>query len=169
MMVLVLVVVAVMRLRQPPPVIVYMKSEDGDDALKRWARGCYSILFGQASPDRRGSGFCVEVLADSWNIHSGDEARATIQRLTGIPSGHVAWDLVRVVVVARLAAGAGFISMVEAQAAVGGIQRGLQDKYPNWEQMAGEYDAMVRQKGFDDSHLEGRPAAHEVWKVVPFK
>ena len=61
----------------------------------------------------------------------------------------MAWDLVRVVVVARLAAGARLIPMDQAQAAVGAIQRKLQDHYPDWEAMATAYDAMVRQKGFD--------------------
>ena len=168
-MVLVLIVVAVARLRQPPVSVAQMRTEDGDDALKRWARGCYSILFGQASPDRRGPPWCIEVLADSWNIHSGDEALATIQRLSKVPTGRVAWDLVRVVVVARLAAGAGLVAMEQAQAAVGSIQRGLQAKYSGWEEMATDYDVMVREKGFGDEHLQGRPAAREIWKVVPFK
>jgi hypothetical protein len=168
-MVLVLVVVVVVRLTQPHAAIVQMKAEDGSDPLKRWARGCYSILFGQASPGRRGSSFCSEVLADSWSIRSGAEAMATIQRLSLVPSGRVAWDLVRVVVVARLAAGASFISMEQAQAAVGLIQGGLQANYPGWEAMAADYDVMVREKGFDDTHLEGRAAAREIWKVVPFK
>jgi hypothetical protein len=167
--VLVLTAAAVMRFSRPHPAVIYMKTEDGADPLKRWARGCYSILFGQASPDRRGWEFCVEVLKDSWSIHTGEEALATIGRLSKVPSGEVAWDLVRVVVVARLAAGARLLPMDQAQAAVAAIQRKLQDHYPGWEAMATAYDAMVRQKGFDDSHLQVRPAVREIWKRVPFK
>jgi hypothetical protein len=168
--ILVLIAAVVMRFLQPHPAVIYMKTEDGTDPLKRWARGCYSILFGQESPDRRGWEFCVSVINDSWEIHTGEEAFATIQRLSRVPSGEVAWDLVRLVVVARLAAGARLIPMDQAQAAVAAIQRRLQDSYRGWEEVAAAYGVMVRKEGFDDSHLpRARPAAREIWKLVPFK
>jgi len=169
LIVLVVVAVGIVRLRTVPVAVQRMKEEDGGDALKRWARGCYSILFGGASPSRRGALWCREGLRDSWEIESGEKALATIERLSGVPTGRVAWDLVRVVVVARMAAGAGYVSMEQAQAAVGRIQRRLQDSYPNWEAMATDYDAEVKARGFDDTHLQGRPAARQIWKVVPFK
>ena len=166
---LVLVGVVILQSRKAPVAVQRMREEDGGDALKRWARGCYAILFGGASPNRRGALWCREGLRESWSIESGDAALATIERLSAVPTGRVAWDLVRVVAVARMAAGAGYISMEQAQAAVGRIQRQLQDAYPSWDAMASDYDAEVKARGFDDTHLQGRPAAREIWRVVPFK
>ena len=169
LIVLAVIVLAIFRSQQAPVPVQRMREEDGNDSLKRWARGCYSILYGGASPDRRGAAECREGLDKGWSIHSGEEVLATIDRLDKVPTGRVAWDLVRVVAVARLGASAGFVSMDQAQAVVGRIQRRLQEQYPGWEEMAADYDAVVREKGFGDEHLQGRPAARKIWRVVPFK
>jgi hypothetical protein len=166
---LVVIVIGMARIRKLRVVVQRMNDEDGNDPLKRWARGCYAILFGEASPDRRGEAWCRERLRDDWSIETGEKALATIERLSGVPKGRVAWDLVRVVVVARLAARAGYLSMQQAQAAVGRIQRRLQDRYPDWQAMATDYDADVEARGFGDWHLQRRLAAREIWRVVPFK
>jgi hypothetical protein len=171
LVILVLVVVGYLgwRTRQVPVPVQRMRDEDGNDPLKRWARGCYAVLYGGASPDRRGAAECRQGLAEGWNIRSGQEILATIDRLSQVPTGRVAWDLVRVVAVARLGAAAGFISMDQAQAAVGKIQRRLQGQYPGWEEMAADYDAVVREKGLSEDHLQGRVAAQTIWQAVPFR
>jgi len=162
-------VIAIVRSRQVPPYVKQMQREDGDDPLKRWARGCYAVNFGPASPELRGVADCRQALSDSWDINSAEEARATVAELSAVPTGRVAWDLVRLVVCARLAAGAGLISLEEAQAVVGNIQRRLQDPYAGWEEMAADFDAAARERGFGDGRLQLRPAAREIWNVVPFK
>jgi Protein of unknown function (DUF1266) len=167
-LVLVVTVIGLLRLRQVPAAVKQMKEEDGDDPLKRWARGCYLVVYDR-SPERFGASDCQRGLASSWSIRSGEEALATIDRLSAVPTGRVAWDLVRTVMVTRLAAAAGFISPGQAQAAVGNIQRRLQEQYPGWEEVAADYDKVVREKGFSEGHLQGRPTAREIWKVVPFK
>jgi hypothetical protein len=167
-LVVVVLVVAILRARQVPVPVQQMKEEDGDDPLRRWARGCYLVVYDR-SPERFGAADCQNGLASSWDVHSEEEALATIARLSAVPTGKVAWDLVRVVMVSRLAAAAGFISMDQAQAAVRKIQPRLQERYPGWEAMAADYDAVVREKGFGDGHREGRANAREIWKVVPFK
>lgn len=164
-----LLLVALARRGRKHPAVQYMNEEDHGDPLKRWSRGCYTILFGQASPDHRGVEFCRSTLENSWEITEGDQALATISRLSTVPSGHVAWDLVRVVVVARLALGAGFIRSEQAQQAIAQIQPKLQQAYPDWHTMAADYDGMVKTKGIDDSYLQGRPAAEAIWAEVPFK
>jgi hypothetical protein len=168
-MIALIIVIGIYRLRQDPFHVQQMKKEDGADGLKRWARGCYAIVFGPVSPERRGANECRSALNSSWDIHSEEEALETIDRLSKVPTGRTAWDLVRVVVAARLSAAAGFISLDRAQAVVEKIRRTLQEKYPTWEDMAADYDAVVKEKGYDMSHLKERPAAREIWKVVPFK
>ncbi len=167
--VVILVVGYVRWLRNVPVPVQRMRDEDGNDPLKRWARGCYSILYGGASPDRRGAEESREDLDQAWEIHSGEEILATIDRLSQVPTGRVAWDLVRTVTVARLGSAAGFITMEQAQAAVGRIQRRMQESYSSWQDMAADYDAVVNAKGLGVEYLQGRPAAREIWQVVPFK
>lgn len=60
-------------------------------------------------------------------------------------------------------------SLEEAQAAVGSIQRRMQDQYTGWEEMAADFDAAALERGFGDGRLQLRPAAREIWNVVPFK
>ncbi len=163
------IVIGIYRLRQDPYHVQQMKKEDGEDALKRWARGCYAVVYGPVSPERSGREECRSSLADSWNIRSEEEALETIAGLSKVPTGRTAWDLVRTVMVARLSAAAGFISLERAQAAVETIRRPLQEKYQSWEDMAADYDAVVKEKGYSMSHLNERPAARQIWKVVPFK
>ncbi len=72
--------------------------------------------------------------------------------------------------VARLAAGAGLISMDQAQTAVFHIQRSLQAPYSGWEEMSADYDAAATERGFDGEwRTKHRASAREIWKVVPFK
>lgn len=164
-----LLLLALARRGRKHPAVQHMNEEDHGDALKRWSRGCYAILFGQASPDHRGVEFCRTALETSWEIRSGDQALATVQKLSQVPSGHAAWDLVRVVVVARLALAAGFIRSDQAQKAIAEIQPKLQAAYQDWHGMAADYDSVVKAKSLDDAYLHGRAAAEAVWAEVPFK
>ena len=68
-LVVVVVVVAILRSRQVPPYVKQMQREDGDDPLKRWARGCYAVNFGPASPELRGVEDCRQALSDR-SIHN---------------------------------------------------------------------------------------------------
>jgi len=164
------IVMAVVRSRAVHPYVKQMQQEDGDDPLKRWARGVWAVISGPPSPQLRGVADCQNSLKHSWEIHSGEEALGTIGRLSQVPTGQVAWDLVRTVMVARLAAGADYLSMEEAQAAVGNIQGPLQTRYADWEAMSAAYDAAAIERGFDGEwRTRHRPAAREIWKVVPFK
>jgi len=155
--------------RHVPRPVQRLRDEDGNDPLERWARGCYSILYGGASPERRRAEECREGLDQGWDIHSGEEVLAASDRLGQVPTGRVVWDPVRAVGVARLGSAAGFVSMAQAQTAVGRIQRRLQEAYSGWEEMAADCDAVVREKGFGLEHRQGRPAAREIWRVVPFQ
>lgn len=169
LLIVVLIVVGILRLRQAPEVVRQMQRDDGDDPLKRWARGCYSISWGP-TPELDGVSDCREVLASSWDISSAEEVFATITRLSAVPTGCVAWDLVRVVMCARLASGAGFISMDQFRVTVGNLQRRLQDQYGGWEEMAADYDAAASERGFGEAHrIQHRPAARQIWAVVPFR
>ncbi len=147
-----------------------MKKEDGTDPLKRWARGCYSIVYGSTDPGRFGSGSAAQVLSRDWEIKTAKDVEDTLTELRGLPSGNAAWDLVRAIIVARFAAGAKHITDEQSWGLVAAVQEPLRATYDSWSSMAAAYGQARTAEGFDASQLEMyREDAEALWKLVPFK
>lgn len=170
LLLVVLVVVVVARLRYVHPYVKQMQAEDGDDPLLRWARGCWAITFGPVGAEIRDASSCREFLRRDWEIGSSEEALATIARLSAVPTGQVAWDLVRTVLVTRLASGAGLLDMEQARAAIARVQGPLRARYSGWEEMANDYDASALERGFTSERRDTyRSGTRVIWKAVRFK
>lgn len=147
-----------------------MEKEDGDDPLKRWARGCYSIVYGSTDPGRFPSPSAAHVLSRDWEIKTTQDVEDTLTELRGLSSGNAAWDLVRAIIVARFAAGAKLISDEQSWGVVSAVQEPLRAAYEGWPALAAAYGEARSAEGFDVSQLEMyREDAEALWKLIPFK
>lgn len=168
--VVLLLVLAVVFLGDRRTPLQVMDQEDGADPLKRWARGVYSIVYGKSDPAGNGKAGCRGSLSKFWEINTPEEVRETLVELQGLPENDPAWDLIRVVIVARFAEGAELISKDESWAAIGAVRPRLQQSFVSWQDMAAAYGRAREAAGFDSENLkEARPEAEQIWRAVPFK
>jgi hypothetical protein len=147
-----------------------MEKQDGDDPLKRWARGGYCMVYGSDDPGRLLAASAGHVLSRDWEINTTQEVEETLTALRDLPSGNAAWDLVRAIIVARFAAAAKHISDDQSWSAIASVQNPLQQAYDGWPAMAAAYEQARTAEGFDVSQLEMyRDDAEALWKLIPFK
>ena len=119
-----------------------MDEEDGGDPVKRWARGAYTMLNGKFDPGLEGAASADAArgaLRRDWSVTDAASARQRLSELAEVPSGDAAWDHVRRIVLARMAAGAAFVPQGESWAAVAASRDALRKAYPSWEAMHAAY------------------------------
>jgi hypothetical protein len=120
-----------------------MEAEDGADPLKRWARGCYVLLNGKFDIGKSGNAGAkanmVSVAQRDWSVTDAAGAKKTLNELLENPNDNVAWDQVRRIVLARMAAGAGYLTQEESWAAIPASQVMIQGAYNSWDEMAKAY------------------------------
>jgi hypothetical protein len=166
--VLLIVVIAVLAGRKSPEQV--MQQEDGADPIKRWARGCYSMVYGNSDPGRKAKRGCVGTLAEYWEINTPQDVRQTLDELQQLPENDVAWDLMRAIIVARFAAGAELLSHEQSWALIGAVRPRLQQAYASWQALADAYARARQAAGFSPDMLaDARPEAEKIWSAVPFK
>ena len=147
-----------------------LDQEDGQDPIKRWARGCYSMVFGKDDPAKNATKGCVGTLRDYWEIESTEQVRATLAELQTVPEGNVAWDLMRVIIVARFAEGAKYIAASESWAAIAAVRPRLQQAFGSWPELASAYERAREAAGFGtDQMKQNRSEAEQIWQLVPYK
>ncbi len=145
-----------------------MEEEDGQDPLKRWARGCYTMVIGRHDPGTFKN--AAWMLENSWEIKNRDEVMETLDELRAEPVEDPAWDLVRVIMVARMGAGAKYITDDECWQAIESVRGPLQQQFDSWESMATAYAKGRAEAGFDNEQLsDNREDAEAIWKLVPFR
>ncbi len=168
--VVLLLVLAVVFLGDRRTAVQVMEQEDGADPLKRWARGCYSIVYGKDDPATKGKKSCRGSLSQYWEIETPEQVRDTLRDLQGLPENNPAWDLMRAVIVARFAEGAELIGKDESWAAIAAVRPRLQESFGSWQDLASAYGRAREAAGFDGDMLkDARPHAELIWSTVPFK
>ena len=168
LVVVVILAVVLMSDRRSP--VQVMDAEDGADPLKRWARGCYSIVYGKSDPGRNAKRGCLGTLAEYWEIKTPEEVQQTLTELQQLPENDPAWDLMRAIIVARFAEGAELISKEQSWATIGAVRPRLQQAYATWSELAAAYGSARQKAGFGSDMLtEARPEAEQIWSAVPFK
>lgn len=145
-----------------------MEEDDGGDPLKRWARGCYAMIYGGKDPGTYRN--CKSNLAQWWDISSREQALETLEELGEPDPENPAWDYVRAILVSRFANGAGYITEEESWKVIEAVRGPLQAAYAGWPELAEAYAEARTEAGFDTDQLsEHREAAESIWKLVPFR
>jgi hypothetical protein len=166
--VLAVVIAVLMGNRKSPEQV--MQQEDGADQVKRWARGCYAMVYGNADPGRKGKRGCLGTLSEYWEITTPEQVQETVKDLQGLPENDAAWDLMRAIIVARFAAGAELISGEQSWAVIGAVRPRLQQAFGSWQELASAYGRAREAAGFGSDMLtDARPEAEKIWGLVPFK
>ena len=155
-----------------------METEDGRDPLKRWARTAYSIVNGKFDPGATDDGSvnsAKQALARDWSIERTSEYEAKQTELMGSPSGNVAWDQIRRIVMARMAASAGLISQEASWEAIATSQQELQKNGDSWKSIVSNYRAGLDAWSQSDSErlamfdLYVKDVSEPLQAIVPFK
>jgi len=149
--------------------------------LRRFARSAMSLItagedYGYlAARDNR------RVLADAWDVHETDQARATLHALvqgTTPDPVAIAWDMVRAIHVARMAAGAGYLSQDESWAWVAHAASGLQRTFAGWTELANAFaqgrSSWAAAVGMDVTAItrdtqDNIEICRPMWRMMPFQ
>jgi hypothetical protein len=147
-----------------------LEQDDGQDPVKRWARGCYSMVFGKDDPAKNAAKGCAGTLRQYWEIESTSQVRETLAELQTLPEGDVAWDLMRVIIVARFAEGAKYIEPNESWSAIAAVRPRLQQAFGSWQELAAAYQKARQAAGFGIEQMtQNRSEAEQIWQLVPYK
>lgn len=147
-----------------------LDQDDGQDPVKRWARGCYSMVFGKDDPAKNAAKGCIGTLRQYWEIESTQQARQTLSELQTLPEGNVAWDLMRVIIVARFAEGAKYLEPSESWAAIAAVRPRLQQAFSSWQELAAAYQRAREEAGFGiEAMTQNRAEAEQIWRLVPYR
>lgn len=111
----------------------------GRSPLERWARGAYGLLTGGQDFGELGEQEARGLLESPWGVENAAQLRATIERLEDGDSDELAWDLIRVILLARLGAAAGYLEPATSWEAVRRVGARLQAGYPDWEELGRAY------------------------------
>src|SRR3954466_9021414 len=96
---------------------------------------------------------CVGTLVQHWEIKTPAEVQQTLAELQQLPENDPAWDLMRAVIVARFAEGAGLLSKQQSWATIGAVRPRLQQAYANWADLAAAYASARKKAGYDADML----------------
>ncbi len=153
-----------------------MEEEDGNDIVRCWARAAYAIVTGGHDYGRVKPTLAQSTLRAMWSVTDAAAVHATMHHLARVPSGNAAWDGVRLMVVSRLAVGAGWISDEESWGLIANTRVELQRRYPSWDALAADYlSARARwAAGADDDDMEDvqfniDEARKGYWGIIAFR
>ena len=155
-----------------------MEAEDGQDPIKRWARAAYVIVNGKFDPGSMNPGTTEaahKALQRDWGVTDPTGVGAKLVELSQSPSGNVAWDQVRRIVLARMAASAGFIPQEASWSAIQQSKPALNSRYSGWEEVAADYRQGLAAWSQNDSErlamfdLYAKEVGRPLWQVVSFR
>lgn len=118
---------------------------DAEDPVKHWAQCAFLIVTGDCDYAYLGAGEARRLLQRWWSIHSCKELLATLDELGAAERGDNAWDLLRFIVVARLAAGCEYIGEEATWELIDPVLARLQRCYRSWPELAQAYVIARRQ------------------------
>ena len=147
--------------------------------LRRFARSVVALITGGEDYGYLPARDNRSLLGQSWDIHGAPGVHATLSNLTQPVADPVAaaWNLVRAIHVARMAAGAGYLDEAASWQWVAYAAAGLQARFSDWRSLADAFaqgrlswataagldvTAMTRQTQTNIAH------AQSMWRLMPF-
>ncbi len=152
-----------------------MDAEDGTDPMKRWARVAYVGVNGKFDPARFGQQACRDTLKRDWDIADAARLQAQDQELAQAPSGNVAWDHIRRLLLGRLGVGAAFVDEGYFTRVATSAKQALTSTYSSWDSMLADYrEGLVAWSNGDQARLESwdfnvESVSKPLQSVVSFK
>ena len=150
--------------------------------LRRFARSAMSLITAGEDYGYLPARDNRQVLAEAWGVHDGEQARATMHELLARAEAAdrvgVAWDLVRLIHVARMAAGAEYLTHEESWGWVGHSAAGLQRTFPGWGELGNAFaqarSSWAASVGMDVTAItrdtqDNIAACRELWRMMPFQ
>jgi hypothetical protein len=107
--------------------------------VERWARGAYGLLTGGQDFGELGREEAQGLLESPWGVEDARALHSTIEALEAADSDELAWDLIRVILLARLGAAAGYLDAATSWAVVSRVGARLQTHYPDWDALGRAY------------------------------
>jgi hypothetical protein len=135
---------------------------DALDPLKRWAQSAFLVVTGNCDYGHLARGEGRRLLANWWEVHGRSDLLEVLRGLADAGRPDNAWDLLRFMLVARLAVAAGWIADDDSWSRIRPIAQRLQAAYPDWDAMAQAYVMARRQHrelALDGSEDDGTMAA----------
>jgi hypothetical protein len=154
---------------------------DDREPMRRWAKGVFGLITGGIDYGYEDKQDLRRALTQWWGINNAQEFRSRYNELAAEQPRNkpeAAWCWVRAVNLARLAAGAQFISHDESWRLVAGVLPRIQNSFAGWEELAQSYlaarDAWVRERNIDRHRIENvedsiKALRAEVWRKMAFK
>jgi len=153
---------------------------DERDPLKRWAKGVFGLITGgpdYAHGDKRDLQLA---LLESWGINNTEQFQDRFRRLNAErpqSKPEAAWCWVRAVNLARMAAGAQFISKDDAWRLVVPFLNRIQRSFAGWEELGQSYlvawedwlrDREISREDAENVEDSIKALREDVWRALPF-
>ncbi|MBL4682956.1 MAG: DUF1266 domain-containing protein [Nannocystaceae bacterium] len=120
-------------------------ASDSGQPLKAWAQGAFLVVTGDLDYGHLPPAQARQMLIHWWETHGPHELLSTLDGLENPDRPDNAWDLLRFIVVARLATAANYLSDDEAWRSIYPVARRLQASYRSWPDMTQAYVVARRQ------------------------
>jgi hypothetical protein len=153
---------------------------DERDPVKRWAKGVFGLITGgpdYAHGDKRDLQLA---LLESWGINNTEQFQDRFRRLNAErpqSKPEAAWCWVRAVNLARMAAGAQFISKDDAWRLVVPFLNRIQRSFAGWEELGQSYlvawedwlrDREISREDAENVEDSIKALREDVWRALPF-
>jgi len=153
---------------------------DERDPVKRWAKGVFGLITGgpdHAHGDKRDLQLA---LLESWGINNTEQFQDRFRRLNAErpqSKPEAAWCWVRAVNLARMAAGAQFISKDDAWRLVVPFLNRIQRSFAGWEELGQSYlvawedwlrDREISREDAENVEDSIKALREDVWRALPF-
>ena len=147
--------------------------------LRRFARSAMSLITAGEDYGYLPARENRSLLAESWDIRGAPGVQATLSSLTQPVGDDVAaaWNLVRAIHVARMAAGAGYLDETASWQWVAWAAAGLQARFRDWRPMADAFAqgrlSWATAAGLDVTTMTRQTqtniaSAQSMWRLMPF-
>lgn len=134
---------------------------DAKDPVRRWAKGVFGIITGGTDYAYEGKWDLRLAFQNSWEIETAEDFEEVFGELAAEAAAdkeRTAWQLVRAINLARMAAGAGFVDPEESWRMIGPLLPRVQKAFSGWEDLGRSYlaarDAWIREQGLQDEPME---------------
>jgi hypothetical protein len=122
-----------------------MEEDATADPLRRWVQTAALIVMRNCDYGHLSRSEARHMLEHWWAIHGPTELQRQLDELAESGRPDNAWDLLRFIVVARMGAGAGFLSQQESWQRIRPVAERLQRAYDDWEGLGRAYVLARRQ------------------------
>lgn len=147
--------------------------------IARWARGAYGLLTGGDDFGELGEDEAQALLESPWGVHDARALEREINRLEAGDTDNEAWDLIRVILLARLGYSAGYVDESASWQTVTRVALRLQASYEGWRPL-GEAYARGRSEWLSSRGIDERSnhdlvernmqvLAVKVWPKIEFR